>query len=182
MNQGDPGYDTIGGWINFVGQGIGGTVDYVAAGDGTQVARWRAKRTSGKHNVAVVWEAMANRATDSPFKIILEGEEEQVLLEVEVNQELPPASFQDTEGTWWHSLGDVTISEDATLRVELNNAADDYVIADAVRFEKLDDPTPPPPDDGRVALPISFHNGRETVHRDEQGNVCLTIHETVARD
>lgn len=173
-----PGYHTLGQWIRYPDQGIDGDVDYAIGGDGSLVAVWRAVVYKGAtYNVATVWTPYTNRATNSPFVVKLNGV--QIAYQL-VNQELAPASFQDEFGMWWHTLTDITVAEDGILSVELNNKADDHVIADAIRFEKLvapvppDEPQPPVPE---LQLPLSFDQGKYTVLKDAQGEICLIRNE-----
>jgi hypothetical protein len=173
------GYDAVGPWIRFLGQGIDG-VDYVAAGDGTAKARFRAKVSPGTYNVATLWLPMDNRATDSRFAI--KRGDGSVLAEVRVNQELPPSSFE-ADGQWWHTLADVTVTSDDILAVELTNDANDYVIADAVRFERIEEvEPPPPPPPTELTLPMVFDGGKYRVDRNTNGVVCLQVGELFERE
>ena len=52
-----------------------------------------------------------------------------------VNQELAPGDFTD-QGVGWKDLGTYNITGD-TLTVQLSDDADDYVIADAIRIERV---------------------------------------------
>lgn len=182
VDQSSVGYSTTGGWITHVGQGVGGAVDYVEGGDGSFIARWKAKLKKGKCRVATIWEAYSNRATDSPFKVMLNGTG--TVLEVVVNQELPPASFKDLDGVWWHELGIIDVpTEGAIAIVELNNKANDHVIADAVWFEHIDAVVPPPPPpDPELRLPMSFDGGRITIDRDVNGVIRLRTKEVFEQD
>lgn len=134
------GFHVVGEWVHFGGQGIGGIVDYAEAGDGSRLSIWRAKVAPGIYNVATIWLAAENRAKDAPFKISLGGVVIQTTI---VNQELPPNSFTDSDDIAWHTLADVTVNADSVLAVELSNAADEFVIADAVRIEKIGEVQPP---------------------------------------
>jgi hypothetical protein len=60
-----------------------------------------------------------------------------ILTGVLVNQELVPDDFQEG-GTWWQDLGDGVYRITGTeLSVYLLDDANDYVIADAVRVERI---------------------------------------------
>lgn len=166
------GYYAYGRWIRFPGQGVGDSVDYVVAGDGSQLAGWRAKVAPGVYNISVIWVPFENRATDAPFAIRLDGK---VLQTSIVNQERPPGSFEDFEGRMWHTLADVTVAVPGILEVELNDKADDHVLADAVRFERLRDIEPPPPPLPELNLPLTFQHGKYKIDRDSNGVICLAI-------
>ncbi len=166
------GYHTLGRWIRFPGQGVDGNVDYAVGGDGTLVAIFRAKVTAGKYNLATTWMADPNRATNSPFTVKVGN---RILTRVEINQEAAPNSFVE-DGIPWQTIADITVDEDCILEVHLDNKANDYVIADAVRFERLV-VVPPPPPIPELKLPISFHEGTYIVMKDAQGEVCLVKQE-----
>ena len=69
---------------------------------------------------------------DAPFTVF----DGSTLLEtVDVNQELAPGDFMDA-GASWKDLGTFTITAD-TLTVQLSNQANEYVIADAIRIERV---------------------------------------------
>lgn len=181
------GYHIVGGWIRYPGVGVGDEVDYVEAGDGSRLSVWRARINPGIYNIATIWTPMANRATNAPFKIKLG---DTVLQTVIVNQELPPSSF-DSDSWKWHTLADVTVNTEGVLTVELSNAADEFVIADAVRFEKIGSVDPPPPPDidppppeptSDIILPLSFENGKYVVDRNAQNELQLFVQETFNKD
>ena len=62
-----------------------------------------------------------------------------------MNQKFAPDDFQ-ADGGWWEDLGIFEITG-RTIVVRLSNAAEasQFVMADAVRVERLGDTTPPPP-------------------------------------
>jgi trimeric autotransporter adhesin len=82
--------------------------------------------------VAATWSPHKNRATDAPYTVFSGSTP---LTTVDVNQELAPNDFSD-DGVNWEKLGTFTITSN-TLRVQLSNAANEYVIADAIRIERL---------------------------------------------
>jgi hypothetical protein len=82
--------------------------------------------------VAVTWSADPNRATNAPYTV-LDGAT--ALGTVAVNQQQAPSDFTD-QGVGWKNLGTFTVTGN-TLTVTLSNAANGYVIADAVRIVRL---------------------------------------------
>lgn len=113
-------------------QGYAGGNRWAAAGGGASVARWTIPVTPGKtYQVATTWGADPNRATNAPFRVINGSTQTPVTL----NQEAAPNDFTDA-GAAWESLGQHA-AEGATLVVELTNAANEYVIADAVRVVEV---------------------------------------------
>ncbi|MFP6692621.1 MAG: choice-of-anchor D domain-containing protein, partial [Pirellulales bacterium] len=133
IDDGDAGYGTVRNWIPFTGAGHQNDLDYNAAGFGNDVATWTFDGlTPGEYRVSATWVPYANRATDAPYTVLNGGA---ALKTVNVNQELPPNDFNDL-GSSWEDLGFFTITGD-TLVVELSDDANGYVIADAIRIEKL---------------------------------------------
>jgi hypothetical protein len=123
-------FDTLGKWTD----GAFGVYVASAAGGGGNIASWEFDVPDGEYNVAVTWIEYQNRATNAPFSV-LNGN--QLLDTIFVNQQLAPSDFQDA-GYVWDSLGEFSI-DSGTLKVELSNDADGYVIADAVRIEQVSD-------------------------------------------
>ncbi|MEX2175037.1 MAG: choice-of-anchor D domain-containing protein [Pirellulaceae bacterium] len=137
----DAGFSTSGAWISYPGQGLRSNIHYSAAGSGSAVARWAANVTPGRYQVAVTWYTDPNRATNAPFAV-LDGATR--LATAAINQEQAPAEFID-QGVTWRTLGTFDITS-SNLAVELSNLANEYVIADAIRIQRVDGPaTPPPP-------------------------------------
>ncbi len=81
------------------------------------------------------WSVNANRATNAPFTI---RDGAATLTTVLANQELAPNDLSDA-GASWEELALVTIAS-GTLVVELRNNANEFVIADAVRIERVGEP------------------------------------------
>ncbi|MFP6612825.1 MAG: choice-of-anchor D domain-containing protein, partial [Pirellulales bacterium] len=135
IDDGDGGYNSVGSWGHFIGDGQQNDLDFNAAGAGTDVATWTfGGLTPGSYRVSATWTEHPNRATDAPYTVLDGGA---VLSTVDVNQELPPNDFNDL-GSGWEDLGLFTIAGD-TLVVRLSDDADQYVIADAIRIEELAD-------------------------------------------
>jgi len=127
------GFTVTPGWILYGGQGYLNNVHYVGAGNGSEVATWTFSIVpGGKYDVAVTYSAQGNRATNAPYTVYDGGTS---LGTIAVNQQLTPNDFSD-QGVGWKDLGTFTISGN-TLVVTLTNAANNYVIADAVRIQKV---------------------------------------------
>ncbi|WP_406699030.1 tandem-95 repeat protein [Singulisphaera sp. Ch08] len=144
-DDGQPGYNQAGPWVSYSG-GYGGTARYVASGDGSATASWQQTGLApGSYEVQVTWIAGGNRASNAPYRIY---DGNTLIKTVRINQRNNPAGGVTSGGAVFQSLGTVAITG-STLRVELGNDADGYVIADAVR---LGEPTPFSPvfgDDGQ---------------------------------
>ncbi len=103
----------------------GGASFWTEAGDGSRTALWRGDSPLlGRYKVSVYIGApkVGALATNARYKIVAEHETQTVM----VNQ-------QQAAGQW-HLLG----TFDNPRFVELNNAANGVVVADAVRFERLE--------------------------------------------
>jgi hypothetical protein len=140
MDDGDAGFAASGGFVSFAGNGTlfgyESDFNYIAAGNGSETASWTfTGLAAGNYEVAVTWVEFSNRATNAPYTIY-DGAS-QVGSPVLVNQELAPTADHVEGGEPFQILaGSVTITS-GTLVVELSNAANEYVIADAVRIELL---------------------------------------------
>jgi hypothetical protein len=134
VDDGGPGFLATEGFVSFPGQGHGDDVSYAQAGTGSQTATWTFIVTPGVYRVSATWTGHENRATNAPFTI-LNGST--ALATVPVNQEMPPDDFSDN-GALWEDLGTgvYTITGNQ-LVVRLTDLADEYVIADAIRIERL---------------------------------------------
>jgi hypothetical protein len=84
------------------------------------------------YRVSATWSPHANRATDAPYTLFDGGNS---LGTADVNQRLTPGDFS-TLGSAWEDLMSVQITGN-TLVVELSNAANGFVIADAVRVQPV---------------------------------------------
>jgi hypothetical protein len=133
IDNGDAGFRIVSGAWGSGSTGYQGDLRYAAAGNGSSLAEWQFAVTPGVYSVAATWFPNPNRATDAPFTI-MDGSNP--LGTVDMNQELAPDDFDDAGGSW-ENLGVFPIGG-ATLVVRLSNAANEYVIADAIRIERVD--------------------------------------------
>lgn len=133
LDNGEPGFASSGVWPSATG-GFDGSYQYNSAGSGGDWATWTfTGLPSGLYRVASAWVPFVNRATDAPFTI-LDGST--AFETVKIDQEQSPADFS-ADGVAWEILGGLYPISSGTLTVRLNDAADEYVIADAVRIERL---------------------------------------------
>ena len=133
IDNGDSGYRTTGTWSTSTNGGLDGDHQWTASGSGADIASWTFDVTPGEYQVAATWLPAINRATDAPYTVI---DGDTALQTVTVDQELTPNDLSD-QGVGWEILGTYTVSSDR-LTVELSDVANQYVIADAVRIERLD--------------------------------------------
>ncbi len=125
------GFTAIGGWpantnsLSFAGQHLS-----AAAGAGVSNASWEFHNLApGTYEVLTTWTPFGNRATNASYQIA-DGNVSQIAVGVNQRQS-PNDAFAD--GVMWESLAlfQVTTGE---LTVRLNNNANGYVVADAVRI------------------------------------------------
>jgi hypothetical protein len=149
VDNGNVGFSKVGNWPYSTGQGYGGDVHYSALGSGSDLARWTFTVTPGRYRVSASWFAHANRASNAPYTVFNGGT---ALGTVRVSQKVAANDFSDA-GVSWEDLGGPYDITGNTLVVELSDAANGYVIADAVRIEAQN--TPPPPIGGNEHIFIA---------------------------
>ena len=111
---------------------VGAYAYFTSTGTGSSTATWIFTVTPGQFRVSTTWLAYSNRATNAPYTILDGSTSKGTIL---VNQQAAPSGFSDQGGTW-QDLGTFTISGNQ-LVVQLTNNANGYVIADAVRIERI---------------------------------------------
>lgn len=127
-------------WSLGINEGFQGSTYVSPAGTGENVATWLfSGLTPGQYRVSVTWSPGADRATNAPYALF---DGNRALATVSVNQQLAPASFSDAGATWEDlgGLGNLYTLTDTTLFVNLANAANGQVVADAVRLERVNLP------------------------------------------
>ncbi len=133
VDDGDPAWTTTGSWTLGIYPGYEGDVHYSPAGQGSSTATWTFSVVPGQtYSVAATWTAQANRATDAPYIIASGGT---TLGTTVVNQQQAPSGFTAAGGTW-QGLG-TFVATGSTLTVTLSNDANAYVIADAIRLQRV---------------------------------------------
>jgi uncharacterized protein (DUF1800 family) len=134
IGNGDIGFRTIGVWAPVKGQGLPGMIRYAPAGTGANMATWTfTGLRPGQYRVAATWTTGSNRASNASYTIVGGTVP---LGSVSVNQRAAPADFTDA-GTAWQNLGGSYRITGDTLVVQLSDRADGYVVADAVRIERV---------------------------------------------
>jgi hypothetical protein len=133
MDNGDAGFSAPG-YTTNTGEGFQSDIAYAAAGSGSSIAAWTFNGLlPGVYRVSAAWSTHSNRATNSPFTVY-DGVTNRGT--VRLNQELAPNDRVDA-GTNWEDLGSSFTITGTTLVVKLTNAANEYVIADGIRIERL---------------------------------------------
>jgi hypothetical protein len=126
IDDGGPGYSEVGsGWQSVTG-GWGGHARTHAKGSGSNKAIWTfANLPNGTYHVVTQFGSAKKNASNAPFRV-------NGTLRT-VNQQKVPNDFQFPSDGVWEDLGTVTVTN-GTVTVELSDAANGEVIADAVRI------------------------------------------------
>jgi len=104
----------------------GGTEYSHASGSGSNTATWRPDLPqAGNYAVYAWWTTAGNRATDAPYTIHYDGGSQTI----DVNQEI--------NGQQWNYLGTFAFVAGTAGSVVLSDDANQYVIADAVKFKPV---------------------------------------------
>ncbi len=141
IDDGDAGYRSGCCWVTFDGIGHQSDVRYHASGNGGGRSLWtfRGLTPGASYEIAATWAPHVNRATNAPYRIY-DGSDSIgiVLAATTADQQMAPDDFQD-QGSWWEVLARVVPTGDM-ITVELNDAADGFVIADAIRLQQTSAP------------------------------------------
>ena len=146
IDNGDVGYAEVGpDWTTSHSAGYQGDYAQSAEGSGTgqNVATWSIGGLSdGQYEVLVTWKPSPSsrfrRATNALYTVRNNGTD---LETAPVNMKYRPADTYK-HGAWWHSLGYYDITT-GTIMVQLTDAANGKVIADAVYIRRFGDAFPP---------------------------------------
>ncbi|MCX6821900.1 MAG: hypothetical protein NTW30_03935 [Candidatus Aenigmarchaeota archaeon] len=133
VDDGDTGYSDNG-WTLAADQGYDGDVHYIYGANAGKIATWTPQIIDpGDYNVYVSWTVDPNRATNAPYTVNYNGGSYPEGL----NQEFLADGSTSPSGTWsgWYYLGTFDFISGTSGTVTLDDNADDYVIADAVKFE-----------------------------------------------
>ncbi|MFM8413673.1 MAG: choice-of-anchor D domain-containing protein [Planctomycetota bacterium] len=122
------------GWSSWTGaSAFGGKLLYAPRAGRANQARWQfGNLPAGRYVVMATWSAHPSHGTNVPFTISAGAA---VVAETQVNQRVLPDDEQ-AYGVSWERLGVVDVPR-GSLRVTLNNRADGFVIADAVRIVQV---------------------------------------------
>ena len=117
---------------SVVGVGYQNDLRFNTAGTGASQAVWTfTGLTAGTtYRISATWRSHANRATNSPFTITGGA----AAVNVAINQRNQPDDFT-ASGVTWEDLSTSYTITGTTLTITLTDAANGYVIADAIRIE-----------------------------------------------
>lgn len=129
VDNGDSGYTETGtGWKNNTSGGFAGDSRYHAKGNGSNKAIWSLTGLpQGSYEVIATWKASTQNATNATYRV--NGTSAPA-----VNQRLAPSDYtMDLFGSNWESLGTYSTTGAGAITVELSDAANGRVVADAIR-------------------------------------------------
>ena len=137
VDDNDSGAAYTGTWTrntDIPGQQYSGGYHYAAQGSGSMYTTFTPDiPTAGSYNVYAWWPTCSGyRASNVPFTIYYNGG----------NRTIPVD--QRSNGGQWNLLGTFDFAVGASGYVKLTNNADNYVVADAVKFELVGSTTPTP--------------------------------------
>lgn len=135
VDDGNTGSKMTGAWTVASGSGKGYSNDSRTAnkGNGSTNATWTfSSLPAGQYQVFATWKSNSANATNSPFTIYDNTTSKGT---TRVNQKLGPAGLS-ADGAVWQSIGVATISS-GKLVVKLTNSANNKVVADAIRIERV---------------------------------------------
>jgi hypothetical protein len=141
LDDGDAGYTTVGGsWTGSSGSGYQSDYQSQGAGSGTHKAVYSfTSLTPGQYRVSANWNAASGNASNTPYTITSPSDGK-TFATVRVNQENAPDDFTES-GTAWEDLGALVELTGTSLTVTISDDANETVIADGVRIERIGDLT-----------------------------------------
>ena len=124
----DSGFSMVGPWsLSSYTPGFYGTnYRFAAAGTGTKQAKWSFPVAAGQYALSARWAADANRASNATYRVFNNG--------VEIGSQ---GFNQKDNGGVFNPFDTVYTVTAGTLDIRLTDAADGYVIADAVKSNFL---------------------------------------------
>ena len=135
IDNSDKQFQVKGKWTYWTKAGVRRNLHFAPKGNGSQKALWSvATGAPGTFEIAVTWVAHRNRATNAKFTI-LDGDKE--IASHRVNQPSKPSGVVH-KGISFTKLTTVT-TDSKELTIQLSNAANGFVIADAVYIKRMGD-------------------------------------------
>jgi hypothetical protein len=140
LNDSAPGFSATSGWSfasgsNYTQYYNSDTHYILGQPSSSEVASWTFNVGPGVYEVSATWVADPNRATNAQYTILLGST---VLGTATINQQNAPNGFSDA-GALWQDLGagQFVINAPGTLTIQLAGTGNGYLIADAMRVQKV---------------------------------------------
>jgi len=188
LDDSDAGFSTLGSWSSYTSTGAYNDTrtSRTAGGTGQNKATWTFTVSPGWYEVATTWVPVSYYTDNAPYTVF---DDTTSLGTTRVSQRVSPDDFTD-DGALWEAL-DVFEITSSTLKVVVSDDANpNFVMADAVRIEKLVLPTisallatpTPPGDPNDITLTadrvyaegsidcVKFFRGAEVLGIDEDGS------------
>lgn len=136
VDDGDAGCTLTGSWTGWVSGGYGGDYRYSNA-TGTVHAVYQDTGISGGIEVALTWEANANRHDNIKIEIFDDTTDAADLIDtIYINQENAPTADYTAGGVDFEILGTWNFATHPVVKIHAGyGGSSGYVIADCVRFE-----------------------------------------------
>jgi trimeric autotransporter adhesin len=137
MDDGKPGWTKVGSWTYVTGKGRENDIYRTNKGSGSIQANWTfTDLPDGEYWVWASWTGNKNNASNAPFTVY---DGTQAVATWRVDQRTISSGF-DADGTSWKYLGMVAIHS-GRMVVRLTNSANGFVVADAIRMDKVFNPS-----------------------------------------
>lgn len=135
MDDGKPGWTKAGSWTYVTGKGRENDIYRTNKGNGSTQANWTfTNLPDAEYWVWASWTGNNNNATNAPYTVY---DGSQAVATWRVDQRTISTGF-NADGTSWKYLGIVTIHS-GRMVVRLTNSANGFVVADAIRMDKVFD-------------------------------------------
>jgi hypothetical protein len=140
LNDNATGFTATAGWLYASGsnysQYFNSDTHYIlGSASSSDLATWTFNVGPGTYRVSATWAPYSNRATNAQYTVKVGNT---IVGSSTVNQQLAPSGFSDA-GAAWQDLGGGTFSVTAagTITVQLAGTGNGYLIADAIRVERV---------------------------------------------
>jgi hypothetical protein len=158
-----PGNQLVGSWALNTTRGHAGDMSIAQPGSGSTYSTWTfSNLPNGEYKVWATWRISSNYASNAPYTLY---DNTQLVSTVRKDQRVAPSDLWDGM-THWSELGTITITN-GKLIVKLTNAANNPVVADAIRIAQVGGSTNNAPTPNNDAL---FASATSTVGEESPSN------------
>lgn len=167
LDNGATGHTRSSGWTTQTGRGVSGDIDQSAKGTGANFSNWSfTSLPNGTYQVYASWTAGATNATNAPFTLYNGSTP---VSTVRTNQRFASTGLT-ADGATWKLLGTVTVTG-GRLNVRLSNAADGFVVADAIRIVQTKTQAADVPSDDPAAADLALLGWLSSESRESETDV-----------